>query len=164
MTIELVLGQDKLLAQLLLANLHDAYVVSKCICKYISKAESKSSGLEDFLKNALEPNQSSTVKKIIQKVLMKMPAERDYSSQEIFYVLMGWSLNHSSRAFSTINLIDQMWGRRPRNLPFDRVHENAQRICRTDAKGRYVFAKTPNANPFFTNIDRKKISLSHFFH
>ena len=85
------------------------YLIAQYITKYITKAEKSSKGFQEFLNEVMAEAGDSTVKKIIQKILLKTPADRDYSFQEVCYILMGWNLYSSSRTFETINLSDEIW-------------------------------------------------------
>ncbi|KAK3932929.1 ATP-dependent DNA helicase [Frankliniella fusca] len=86
-------------------------ILSRYIAKYAAKCEVKSNSYDDLLKNILSNNQSDdeNCKKIIRKLLISTCAERDYSAQEVMFILMGFPLYHSSRQFVILNLKDSVW-------------------------------------------------------
>lgn len=59
----------------------------------------------EVLENEYEPN----VTRVVQRMLTKMVSERDYSAQEVFWVLNGHKFYRSSRKFETINLADDQY-------------------------------------------------------
>lgn len=81
------------------------HAVLTYIAKYASKAEPRSDSMKEFIRDSVQESiNNSHVQQIIQKNLIKMCAERDYSAQEIFWIIMGWPLYRSSRQFVLINL------------------------------------------------------------
>jgi hypothetical protein len=80
------------------------------IAKYTSKSEVKSTYYKSFFKELInKTNENESIKKLIQKLLLKLVSERDYSAQEVFYLLMGWNLFNCSRVFININIGNEIW-------------------------------------------------------
>ena len=80
------------------------------IAKCTSKGEIKSKVFEEFIRTTVQrAKQEDSVTKIVQKILIHMCGERDYSAQETFYVLMGWDLYRSSRQFILCNMKKDFW-------------------------------------------------------
>lgn len=66
--------------------------------------------MKEFIEEAVQSAEKSDhIQKTIQKILIKMCAERDYSAQEIFRVVMRWPFFRSSRSFAVINLSKNAW-------------------------------------------------------
>ena len=78
------------------------------IAKYASKAEPRSKTLESLIGEALK-KEDDTAQTAIQKLFVRMIAERDFSAQETAQILMGWPLYHCSRGFVTINVEEKQW-------------------------------------------------------
>ena len=101
------------------------------IAKYASKAESRSKALINLTRNALQNgDETRTVRQIIQQILIKMVSERDYSAQEVFYVLNDWKMYRSSRQFVTICLEES-------SFVFVEIDENS-RLNRKDKLREYM--------------------------
>lgn len=49
--------------------------------------------------------------------MLSTVGERDYSAQEVIYILMGWPLYRSSRTFMTLAIKDDTWSRLNKNKP-----------------------------------------------
>ena len=70
--------------------------------------------------NALETqNQTST--SIIQRILIKQCGERDYSSQECIWIIIGFPFYSSSRQFVVLNLAPDSF------IPIQNPHEQQER-------------------------------------
>ncbi|XP_063392313.1 uncharacterized protein LOC134677816 [Cydia fagiglandana] len=78
------------------------------IAKYASKAEPCSKTLEVLLGESLK-NEEDAAKTVVQKLFIRMIAERDFSAQETAQILMSWPLYHCSRVFVTINVHKKQW-------------------------------------------------------
>lgn len=78
------------------------------IAKYATKGEPRSKTMEELLRKALSGENDSTVT-AMQKLFIQTCSERDYSAQETFHILMGWTLYHSSRAFVKVNVDTEQW-------------------------------------------------------
>ena len=108
------------------------------IAKYASKSESKSSSLMDFFTNAIQSTKpGDNMKQVVQKILLKMCAERDYSAQEIFWVVMGWPFYKTSKQFTVINLSESAWDK----VVLDTENENSAFINKCPLKN---YAQRPS--------------------
>lgn len=104
------------------------------IAKYTSKSEQRSTEMLNFLRTAVQQaREQDTPQNIVQRLLLRMCGERDYSSQEIFYVLMGWNLYRCSRSFVVLKMDDLEW--RPINLEGD---ENGNVVVMKDDQTKYA--------------------------
>jgi len=75
------------------------------ISKYASKAEPESKAFSDVLSQILsDSNPDDPSLTSIQKLLLSSVAERDISAQETCHLLLGIPLYHSSRAFISLNV------------------------------------------------------------
>lgn len=76
---------------------------SELFAKYAAKSEVQSQSYEEVRRHSfsVEASNADTVKKAIRKMLTKSVAEKDYSAQECFHLLMGYPLYHVSREFVT---------------------------------------------------------------
>lgn len=85
--------------------------VMNYIAKYAAKGEQQSANYEDILHHIVstECNAGDEVKKAVRKLFVKSVAERDYSAQEIFHILMSYPLYHSSRDFVSITVREDDW-------------------------------------------------------
>lgn len=78
------------------------------LAKYVSKSETKSATLKEFLSNCATDDKSAS--SLIQKLLIRCCSERDYSAQEVCHLLMGRELVISSRDFVTVYMgKDSKW-------------------------------------------------------
>ena len=80
------------------------------VCKYTTKNEERSSLFKEFLDDFIfnynnnKIDENLTSQKIIRQAVCKMLPNRDFSSQEVFYFLLGFKFYASSRTFKNINL------------------------------------------------------------
>ncbi|KAK3922585.1 ATP-dependent DNA helicase [Frankliniella fusca] len=86
-------------------------ILYRYIAKYAAKCEIKSVTYDDLLQNILSQTTGDNLscKKIIRKLIISTCAERDYSAQEVMYILMSYPLFHCSRQFVILNLKESIW-------------------------------------------------------
>ncbi|XP_034245757.1 uncharacterized protein LOC117647893 [Thrips palmi] len=86
-------------------------VLCKYIAKYASKCEYKSDVYGNLVSSVLESNvpDNEHCKKIIRKLMIGCCSERDYGSQEVMYLLMGFPLFRASRSFVVLNVKSALW-------------------------------------------------------
>lgn len=86
-------------------------VLCKYIAKYASKCEYKSEIYAQIVANVMNSSvpENEHCKKVIRGLMIGTCAERDYCAQEVMYLLMGYHLYHSSRAFVVLNIRRQAW-------------------------------------------------------
>jgi DNA replication protein DnaC len=77
------------------------------ICKYIVKSESRSNFFNEFLNDfAISQTETDkTVFNVLREAVLKMLCERDYSSQEVMFILDSIPYYHCSRNFVNVNLL-----------------------------------------------------------
>ena len=122
------------------------------IAKYASKSESSSEDMKSFIQQTVKDTSNQTTpNSVFAKILLHMCAERDYSSQKIFYVLMGWNLFSCSRSFVLLNFKRDDW--------FELQTNNNSNDTNTE--------EIPLSNPFETYVNRKteyeSLSLRQFY-
>lgn len=79
--------------------------VVRYIAKYAAKSESPSDALADIQDtlNSFRTDNLTTIS-IVQRILIKQCAERDYSAQECIWIVLGFLFFSSSRSFVVLNL------------------------------------------------------------
>lgn len=77
--------------------------VLKYIAKYAAKSEKASKDYNQLMKDIFSKvNDDQPAKSAITRLFIAALGERDYSAQEVFHLLMGWPMHHSSRQFITL--------------------------------------------------------------
>lgn len=81
------------------------------IANYAAESETRSKSYEVTFEEILdsEVSDTDTVEKAAQKLFVKSVVERDYSAQEVFYILMSFSVIHSSREFVSVTVRNDAW-------------------------------------------------------
>lgn len=75
------------------------------IAKYSAKSEPKNNKFLEFLDKLTDAQiENSSSHSILSRALMKLISARDYSAQEVCYILAGYPLYHCSRPFRSINI------------------------------------------------------------
>lgn len=76
-----------------------------------AKSETRSKPFEEILRTILESEvtDSNIVKTVVRKLFVKSVAERDYSAQEVFHILMCFLMVHSSREFVPVTVRKDSW-------------------------------------------------------
>lgn len=80
------------------------------IAKYASKCEIRSKPFTNYFKDLINNNiniENETTRSVIQKALMKLTNERDYSSQEVMYFLLSLPFYSCSRPFVSLKLLEK---------------------------------------------------------
>jgi hypothetical protein len=79
--------------------------VIEYVVKYAAKYKKKSTSYIQMATNILPyMNENQPFQSLITKLMNKLISERDYSAQEVCYILLNLPLYYSSRDIITINL------------------------------------------------------------
>src|SRR5699024_8909913 len=74
--------------------------VLRYIAKYATKGEKASTSYHEMINDIISSTDNeSPAKRILQKLVINTLGERDYSSQEVMHILMGWPLYRASTTF-----------------------------------------------------------------